>query len=85
MNERMYKAFIADRDRTFTNAVMSDDWDGLKRYARSWNVPIPQDEAVMKAGVYKAVQEVTSIPQSVKDVAREKCVALGFKPTMWGG
>ena len=36
----------------------------------------------MAAGIYKAAQECTDIPESVKKLAREKCMNLGFRPTI---
>lgn len=77
------KQFRIDRDDAFTAAVMQDDWNAVKRYCKKYKVPIPSDERVMKAGIYKAVQCIVHMPQKVKDTAREKCIALGFKPTMW--
>lgn len=85
MTDAEIKRFIRDRDKTFTAAVINDDWDAVKRYSLRWGIKIPSNENVMKAGIYKAVQECTKIPKEVKDIAREKCVALGFKPTIWEG
>ena len=51
------KAYVTERDRVLTAAVM-------------------------KAGVYKAVQEITGISQTVKHLAWNKCLALGFEPTI---
>ena len=79
------KQFRYDRDDAMTTAVMDDDWDAVRRYCRKYKVPLPKDERVMKAGIYKAVQEIITMPQEVKDTARQKCIALGFKPTMWEG
>lgn len=79
------KQFRIDRDDAFTAAVMRDDWDAVKRYCKKYKVPIPNNEKVMKSGIYKAVQEILDMPQEVKDVARKKCIALGFKPTVWEG
>lgn len=79
------RQFVIDRDDAMTAAVMEDDWDAVRRYCRKYKVQLPKDESVMKAGIYKAVQEILSMPQEVKDAARRKCVALGFKPTMWEG
>ena len=76
--------FRIERDDAFTAAVMNDDWDAVRRYCKKYKVPLPSNERVMKAGIYKAVQEILSMPQEVKDTARRKCIALGFKPTMWG-
>ena len=78
------KQFRIDRDDAMTAAVMEDDWDAVRRYCRKYKVPIPSNENVMKAGIYKAVQDILSMPQEVKDTARRKCIALGFKPTTWG-
>lgn len=77
--------FLKERNHAFMKAVLEDDWRPVYKYCRRYGVPIPKKEDVMKAGIYKAVQEVTDIPERVKDLAREKCVAMGFKPTMWEG
>jgi len=74
--------FVKERDRVLTAAVMNDDWDGVREYAIRWGGEIPDDDDVMKAGVYKAVQECTTISQTVKNLAWKKCCALGFKPTI---
>jgi len=79
------RQFVIDRDDAFTAAVMHDDWDAVRRYCKKYKVKIPNNEKVMKAGIYKAAQEIIGLPQEVKDVARKKCIALGFKPTMWEG
>lgn len=84
MNNDDIKTFVRDRNEAFVAAVTHDDWDAVRKYCKKYGVTMPKEEDVMKAGVYKAVQEVISIPQEVKDQARKKCVALGFKPTMWG-
>jgi len=77
------EAFVKDRDETFIAAIMRDDWKAVRRFAKKYGAPMPTNERVMKAGVYKAVQECTSIPEDVKMLARQKCIELGFKPTMW--
>lgn len=77
------RRFARDRDRAFTRAVMQDDWDGVRRFCRRWSLPIPKERVILEAGVYKAVQECTRIPQNVKDCARARCMALGFKPYVW--
>lgn len=85
MNNADIKEFVRDRNEALMAAVVNDDWDAVKRYCKKYGVKLPKEEDVIKAGIYKAVQEVISIPQEVKDQARTKCVALGFKPTMWEG
>lgn len=84
MNSKIdIRRFLKDRKKAFTNAVMVDDWDGLRKYCKKYGMPIPKDERVMKAGVYKAVQECTDLSDEVKFKAAAKCVEMGFRPTMW--
>ena len=77
------RRFVIDRDRAFTAAVMEDDWQAVMMYLRKYGMEIPDDERVLKGGIYKAVQECTNIPQDVKKLAAEKCIKMGFAPTMW--
>lgn len=78
------KQFLKDRHKAYMNAILKDDWDGVIAYCKKYSVaPIP-DLIIIKAAVYKGAQECTDIPDEVKAIAREKCIALGFKPTMWG-
>ena len=78
------KAFADERNQIFSDFVVTDDLSNVYLFCQIYHIPIPADEAVLKAGVYKAVQECTDIPKDIKAMAREKCMALGFKPTMWG-
>lgn len=72
--------FVKERDRAFIKAVTEDKWDAVRKYAMKYGVPIPADEDVMKAGIYKAVQYCTSISEDVKVLAMKKCLELGFNP-----
>ena len=74
--------FVKDRDAAFTAFVMNDDWELVLEYCHNYNVPMPDNPDVMAAGIYKAVQEVTSIPDDVKVKAAVKCMKLGFTPFM---
>ena len=76
------RMFVRDRDRTITAAVMRDDWDAVKRFCKRWGTKVPEDERILKAGIYKAALACTKIPADVKKLAAEKCVELGFKPTI---
>lgn len=71
-----------ERDRVFTDFVLTDDLTGVMTFCRENGVQMPDETNTLKAGVYKAVQECRKIPESVKALARQKCVALGFRPTM---
>ncbi len=68
------------RDKSMIKAVMEDDWSGIIRECKEDGVPIPDDPRIMKAGIYKAVQYCTKIPQDVKETAMLKCLALGINP-----
>lgn len=74
------KPFVKDRNRAFTAFVMNDDWDAIKDYCINYGIQMPDNPDVMAAGIYKAVQEVTDIPDDVKVKAAIKCMKLGFTP-----
>ena len=76
------KQFVEDRNRAFTAFVMHDDWNAIKEYCTNYCVAMPDNPDVLAAGIYKAVQEVTSIPDEVKVKAAMKCMELGFAPYM---
>lgn len=72
--------FAEERDKAFIDAVVNDKWDKVRKYSKKYGVPMPKKRNVMKAGVYKAVQYCTSIPEDVKVLAMQKCLELGFSP-----
>ena len=74
--------FLRCRREAFTKAVLEDDWDAVRSYCKKYWVPIPENEKVLKAGTYKAVQGCTDIPKKVKDLAAQKCLDLGFNPVI---
>lgn len=76
------KEFVEDRNRAFTAFVMNDDWDAIKEYCTNYCVVMPDNPDVLAAGIYKAVQEVPSIPDDVKVKAAMKCMKLGLSPYM---
>lgn len=76
--------FAKERDKAFIKAVMEDDWKAVRKYAKKYGIPIPKNEKVMKAGIYKAVQHCTNIPQEIKDKAFCECLKLGFSPYLGG-
>lgn len=77
------KQFVKDRNKAFTAFVMNDDWNAIKDYCTSYGMAMPDNPDVMAASVYKAVQEVTNIPDEVKIEAAMKCMKLGFTPFMF--
>lgn len=72
--------FAKERDKVFINAVKKSDWQAVRDFSKKYGVPIPKDKKVMKAGIYKAVQYCTNIPDDVKALAMQKCLELGFNP-----
>lgn len=79
-----FVAFVKERDEALSRAVLQDDWDGVRRYMIKWAVPCPDNETVLKVGVYKAVQQCRGIGEDVKRIAAEKCAAMGFSSDMYG-
>ena len=76
----MKMTFAEERDQAFIDAVLNDKWDKVIKYSKKYGVPIPKEGNVMKAGIYKAVQYCTNIPEEVKRIAKDKCLELGFSP-----
>lgn len=72
--------FVKERDEAFIELVMEDKTEKLFKYCIKYKILLPSNEKIMKTGIYKAVQECTTIPQNVKNIAKKKCIALGFKP-----
>lgn len=72
--------FIKERNQAFSDAVLKDEWEKVKKYAKKYGVPLPKKSKMMKAAVYKAVQYCTDIPEGVKKLAMVKCIMLGFNP-----
>lgn len=82
--DRFIAEFVKSRDTAFTRFVLFDDWEALMDHLRRYGQDreAPKDRKVLAASIYKAVQECTNIAPEVKAAAKEKCLALGFKPYM---
>lgn len=72
--------FADERDKAFIKAVVDDDWKAVRKYSKKYGIPVSKNRNVMKAGVYKAVQYCTNIPEDIKVLAMQKCLQLGFSP-----
>jgi hypothetical protein len=72
-------AFTEERDKTFIDAVVNDNWEGVRAFMEKYRMSASSD-TVMKAGIYKAVQYCTNIPEDVKTLAMQKCLEMGFNP-----
>lgn len=74
--------FAEERNAAFIDFVKTGNSQKVRAYCRKYGVPIPKSHKVFAAGIYKAVQACNSIPDDVKVIAMQKCVALGFNPLM---
>ena len=77
---------VRERNSAFIDFVETGSTAKVRKYCRKYGVQMPKDEKVFAAGVYKAVQQCTNIPQEIKDKAFIKCLELGFSPMInFGG
>lgn len=76
------KQFVKDRDESFIDFVKTGDTKKVRAYCRKYGVNMPNNKKVFAAGIYKAVQQCTSIPEDIKALAFRKCLDLGFSPLM---
>lgn len=72
--------YAKDRDKAFIALVMNDDIKPWIRVCKKYGLKRPDSSRVEKAGIYKAVQYCTNIPENVKNVAMQKCLEMGFTP-----
>jgi hypothetical protein len=76
------KRFVKDRDEAFTDFVLTGNTKKVRAYCKKYGMPIPKNNKVFAAGIYKAVQQCTNIPEEVKAKAFMNCLELGFSPLM---
>lgn len=77
---KLTKEFIKDRNNSLIEFVLNDDLKPIYKYCKKYNIEIPKNEKVLKGGLYKAVQNITSIPEEIKVIAFDKCIELGMYP-----
>lgn len=78
------KTYAKKRDEAVRRAVLYDDWDGVRALCTKYMIPMPKDETIFKAGIYKSASGITSLSEEVRKLAAEKCIALGFEPKIGG-
>lgn len=78
-----FKKLVRERDEALTEFVLTGRAEKVRAYCRKYGVPMPAKKAVFEAGIYKAVQHCTDIPQNVKDIAAGMCELLGFDPMLF--
>lgn len=74
--------FVKERDEAFIDFVETGSTEKVRTYCKKYGVQMPKDHRVFAAGIYKAVQQCTSIPEEIKNKAFVKCLELGFSPLM---
>ena len=67
----MMNDYAKERDNAFIEAVVNDNWNPVKNYAKKYNMQIPKSEKAMKA-----VQYCTGISDEVKEIAMRECIKL---------
>lgn len=85
------KQFVKDRKKAFEAAVLRDDWKAVKHFCKKYQLYAwwvkemkrAENEAVLKASVYKACQYCTDLSEEVKNEAFYKCLKLGFSPLIY--
>lgn len=83
MTDDFAKQFVKDRNEAFIDFVLTGSMKKFNAYAKKYNILTCPDKTIQAAAIYKAVQECTNIPDDVKEIARKKCVELGFTPYMF--
>lgn len=78
-----FDEFLRDRRDAITKAVMEDDWEPVRAYCKKYGTELPENETILKAGIFKAAVAVTDIPDEVKETAKARCRELGFSPNMY--
>jgi hypothetical protein len=77
------KNLIQERNEAITDFILYDDLTKYHAYCRRYKIPMPSSERVLKASICKAAQECLGIPKETKELAKKKCIELGFKPSMF--
>ena len=75
-------SFVEDRNRAFLEVLESGNLTALKKYCKKYNIVMPKNERVALAGVYKAIPHCLGIPADKKELAKKKCIELGFNPEL---
>ena len=74
------KNFAESRDKAFINFIETGDLTECRKHFEKYGQVMPKNERIAKAGIYKAVQYCTNIPDEIKQKAAIECLKLGFNP-----
>ena len=78
--------FIKDRDEAFA----SGDIEKVRAYCKKYDIKIPEDENIFKAGMHKAICNMYLMPDSKINLEQynrsyEWLIANGYTPSIVGG
>lgn len=78
--------FIKDRDEAFA----SGDEEKVKEYCKKYEINIPEDETIFKAGMHKSICNMYLMPDSKISLEQYErshnwLIANGFTPSITGG
>lgn len=76
MNQMRIEAFI--------EAVENDNLTPYINYCNIFHIPYSDNDRIRLVTCYKAAIYCEDIPEEIKEKARKKCIAMGFKPTKEG-
>ena len=72
--------YSEERDKAFIELVKNDNIKPWSKVCKKYGITRPASWKVERAGIYKAVQYCTNIPDDVKVLAMQKCLKMGFNP-----
>lgn len=70
--------FTKERDFALTKAVMEDDFEPILAYFVKYHSPIMSNLRVVQGVTYKAAYNCLSLPQNVRERAKQKCIEIGM-------
>lgn len=73
-------SYPEERDKAFIEFVKNDNIKPFVKFCKKYGITRPASWKVERAGIYKAVQYCTNIPEDVKVLAMQKCLKMGFNP-----
>ncbi len=73
------KKFVKERNE----AMLSLDKEKIAAYCKKYDVPIPENDQVFWAGVYKSILAIKSSPEHLRREANEWLDEHGFKRTIF--
>ena len=72
--------YAEERDKAFIEFVKNDNLKPWAKVCKKYGIDRPKSWKAERAGIYKAVQYCTNIPEDVKVLAMQKCLKMGFNP-----